>query len=409
MTSNHETRNFLISSKLVFFTDKNELISENLDTLKVLIDNNINIAIVATNKYNALSSMKTQLEKECPEYLDSIMFIHRQASNVKEFIDYLKDHKIHFAMLGIIEEDAHIAFNNKIPLLKPEGIPELNQQLNEKIQKYGIPFNDFSDIIDCFKVFEIHKNNYFHWEDDRNFSVISLFNANSMYTPQKEKNIKQFFQNVLKGSGDNIEYKTYLILSFFLLNEVTTNNMFTDVKYWGTFPSSNKNNKETAVSSLKETIRTVVKGLPRATPPNEAKNILIRHTDREKKHHSSTTTRRQDKCQSDFDTLIVNPGLVDKIRGKEVCIIDDYITKGYSAEATKHLLLAAGASKVIFLSLGKFGSEYFTTEYEIEGDLKKPGYYYNFINESSINQHGQYFDRTNKTEIIELYELIESL
>ena len=153
----------------------------------------------------------------------------------------------------------------------------------------------------------------------------------------------------------------------------------------------------------------MVKGLPRATPPNEAKNILIRHTDREKKHHSSTTTRRQDKCQSDFDTLIVNPGLVDKIRGKEVCIIDDYITKGYSAEATKHLLLAAGASKVIFLSLGKFGSEYFTTEYEIEGDLKKPGYYYNFINESSINQHGQYFDRTNKTEIIELYELIESL
>ena len=58
--------------------------------------------------------------------------------------------------------------------------------------------------------------------------------------------------------------------------------MFTDVKYWGTFPSSNKNNKETAVSSLKETIRTVVKGLPRATPPNEAKNILIRHTDRER-------------------------------------------------------------------------------------------------------------------------------
>ena len=62
------------------------------------------------------------------------MFIHRQASNVKEFIDYLKDHKIHFAMLGIIEEDAHIAFNNKIPLLKPEGIPELNQQLNEKFK-----------------------------------------------------------------------------------------------------------------------------------------------------------------------------------------------------------------------------------------------------------------------------------
>lgn len=409
MTSNHETRNFLISSKLVFFNDKNELISENLDTLKLLIDNNINIAIVATNKYNAFSSMKTQLEKECPEYLDSIMFIHRQASNVKEFIDCLKEYKIHFAMLGIVEEDAHIAFNNKIPLLMPEGISELNQQLNDKIRKYGIPFNEFSDIIDCFKVFEIHKNNYFHWDGNNNFHVISLFNANSMHTPQKEQRIKRFFQDVLKGSGDNIEYKTYLILSFFLLNEVTTNNMFSNVKYWGTFPSSNTDNVDTAASSLKETIRTVLNGLPRAKPHQEAENILIRHTGREKKHNSSTTTRRQDKCQSDFDTLIVNPELVDKIIGKEVCIIDDYITKGYSAEATKHLLLAAGASKVIFLSLGKFGSEYFITEYEIEGDLKNPGYNYNFISESSINQHGKYFDRTNKTEIIDLYELIESL
>lgn len=72
-----------------------------------------------------------------------------------------------------------------------------------------------------------------------------------------------------------------------------------------------------------------------------------------KSKHSSGLSRLQQKCNRDFETLKINDSLVDRIKGKVICIIDDYITNGYSAEAAKHLLLSAGAKKVIFLSIGK--------------------------------------------------------
>ena len=84
------------------------------------------------------------------------------------------------------------------------------------------------------------------------------------------------------------------------------------------------------------------------------------------KHTTRSTERINIKSNKDFETLIVNPELVNKIEGEVVCIIDDYITNGYSAEAAKHLLLAAGAKEVIFLAFGKFGTKYYSTNYKIK-------------------------------------------
>lgn len=94
--------------------------------------------------------------------------------------------------------------------------------------------------------------------------------------------------------------------------------------------------------------------------------------------------------------------LVDRIKGKVICIIDDYITNGYSAEAAKHLLLSAGAKKVIFLSIGKFGSKYFLTNY----DLNEASY--EFIGEELFqgNSRGDFYDKYNDNEILNFTDLV---
>lgn len=134
----------------------------------------------------------------------------------------------------------------------------------------------------------------------------------------------------------------------------------------GDFPSSKPDNTVTSVSFLKEALRVLIDGKPRRGP-----EILIRQMPMRSKHNSSSTLRLINKSDKDFDTLIVNPALVDKIKGKVICIIDDYITNGYSAESAKHLLFAAGAKEVIFLSFGKFGRKYHSTNYQIKGDVSK--------------------------------------
>ncbi|RYE15182.1 MAG: hypothetical protein EOP45_18750 [Sphingobacteriaceae bacterium] len=40
----------------------------------------------------------------------------------------------------------------------------------------------------------------------------------------------------------------------------------------------------------------------------------------------------------------------------------------------RNLLLAAGAAKVLFISLGKFGREYYKIDYQFQGNLFAPGY-----------------------------------
>ena len=101
------------------------------------------------------------------------------------------------------------------------------------------------------------------------------------------------------------------------------------------------------------------------------------------KHTSSN--RLYNKCDNDFDTLILNPLLIDKVRGKCVCIIDDYITNGYSAEAAKHILFQAGVEKVIFISMGKFGTKYYETNYQLSGDVSNTNYNYTYLNQREEN------------------------
>lgn len=304
-------------------------------------------------------------------------------------------------MVGIVNEDALFSFHCKIPLFNPESLSN-RVTVSEKVEKYGLPIYDFKDVIDCLKAYEIHKQNYFQMIFGDSFSVISLNNANTHYRPEEEARVKKIFETNLKGIESKREQRILLLLLFHLINEVTTNSYYEKVDYWGTFPSSNPQNTFTSVSFLKEAVRVILNGGPKKGP-----EILLRHQQMPAKHNSGAI-RLKTKSNNDFETLIVNPALKNNIKGKVICIIDDYITNGYSAEATKHLLLAAGAKEVIFLSFGKFGKKYFSTDYLIEGDVYSK-YTYEFIKENLYEGNfGKeiFYNSNNDSEISNFADLI---
>lgn len=389
------TNKLILISKLVFFTEENELIEKNLRICDLFSDANIILAIVA--RQSTINILKSKLPEE---YKKKIKLLNRSKDTEAKIKD-LKERGIIIGMVGIVNEDALFSFHCKIPLFNPESLSN-RVTVSEKVEKYGLPIYDFKEVIDCLKAYEIHKQNYFQMIFGDSFSVISLNNANTNYRPEEEARVKKIFETNLKGIESKREQRILLLLLFHLINEVTTNSYYEKVDYWGTFPSSNPQNTFTSVSFLKEAVRVILNGGPKKGP-----EILLRHQQMPAKHNSGAI-RLKTKSNNDFETLIVNPALKNNIKGKVICIIDDYITNGYSAEATKHLLLAAGAKEVIFLSFGKFGKKYFSTDYLIEGDVYSK-YTYEFIKENLYEGNfGKeiFYNSNNDSEISNFADLI---
>ncbi|MFJ7831845.1 phosphoribosyltransferase [Peribacillus sp. NPDC097284] len=158
-----------------------------------------------------------------------------------------------------------------------------------------------------------------------------------------ERELLEGFESLLK-SGDRKYFNT---LYFHLISGVMKNPELRNIKIWGTFPSSSSAiNQE--LEELKERCRYLTGR--RMTEP-----LFIRHKQVEKSHYTAHTTRLSQGCKIHFDSIILNPYYnASRIRGKEVCVIDDYLTNGISFETARNLLIQAGASKVILLSLGRY-------------------------------------------------------
>lgn len=392
---------YIFISKLVFFTKQNELIEKNLRLADYFDKEGIKIHVIA--KYNTIKILRKLIPRD---YKEKIKFLDRSGKTIDD-IKSLNNQSNICCMIGVVDEDAIFSFRCKIPLFNPEPMSK-RLIFGEKVKNYGLPIKSFTDVVACLKAYEIHESNYFNLSYGQ-FSVYSLNNANTYYRPEKEKEIKQIFEANLKGEEESRNQKILLLLLFHLINEVSTKPHFKEVEYWGTFPSSNPLNSATSVSFLKESVRKIVGGGPKRGP-----EILIRKEEMKSKHSTAPNQRKRNKCDKDFDTLIVNPEVIKNIEDKVVCIIDDYITNGYSAEAAKHLLFKAGARKVIFLSFGKFGKNYTATSYKIEGEVSKK-YRYTFLKETRYGEGYKdkdgndlsFYNLNNDQEILGFGDLID--
>ncbi|HCU9651294.1 TPA: phosphoribosyl transferase [Staphylococcus aureus] len=386
----------ILISKLLFFTENNKLIEENLRIADLFYEHDIALGILARS--TTINILRSKIPTD---YQEKINFLSRDDKNKKDYIKQNKD--LIIAVIGVVNEDAIYSFNCRLPLFNPEKLISKELDISEKVKQYGLPINKFENVIDCLKAYEIHQENYFNIPFNQKFSVISLNNANTYQSPKDEERIKNIFSANLKGSVSERDQEILLILLFHLINEVRTNSYYDSVKYWGTFPSSDPENKNTSISFLKEYVRKILNGLPK-----KGSELLIRQKEMQSKHTTRSTERINIKSNKDFETLIVNPELVNKIEGEVVCIIDDYITNGYSAEAAKHLLLAAGAKEVIFLAFGKFGTKYYSTNYKIKGDVSS-NYTYEFESEllcERVYEGKQVYNNGNNSEISRFNELI---
>ena len=87
-------------SKLVFFTEENELIKKNLRIADLFYEEGIYLAIIA--RHTTINILKNKIPRE---YEDKIILVNRNFQT-KDKIKNLKEKGAIFALIGIVEEDA---------------------------------------------------------------------------------------------------------------------------------------------------------------------------------------------------------------------------------------------------------------------------------------------------------------
>lgn len=131
---------------------------------------------------------------------------------------------------------------------------------------------------------------------------------------------------------------------------------------WGVYPSSNSSNDDTdTLSDFTHRLRTTISRVRYAA---KGKPLFIRHTPSPKRSAGGGGDRTDPTSQ--ILTLHLNPYYRqnNRLKGKNVIVVDDCTTYGVSFGVAAAFLRKAGAATVTGIALGKFGNQ--LRHYEID-------------------------------------------
>ncbi|GAE36468.1 phosphoribosyltransferase [Halalkalibacter akibai] len=374
-----------MSKTIVFPTatikDKTDIMYEGIvELIQQLNDDNNKVIIMSHDR-----SRVADLESE----IGSVEICYRW--QVRDMMK--EDNEGNYILVGSNEDDMRMAASTKTVLLTPKW----SDVKDPGPIKYGLGIPTPKTL---YKVIQIIKNQkvwFYHLDLNDRSTVYSLTSANSRGDISKsEREIVDGFRDSLKKGNR----KYFKVLQLHFLASLIHNPMFKEVDIWSVMPSSSTDINED-LWALKERAR-ILMGKRLVNP------LFIRHTEIKKSHHYTNITDRL-YCDRHFQSIKINPEYRNKIKGKVICVLDDYLTNGTSFESIRTLLIKAGAKKIILVSLGRFrrgsGIEYYKQDYNIAGDVFTQNYSYELIEEIDIS--GEYNPQA-RNEIENLYSLIYS-
>lgn len=139
--------------------------------------------------------------------------------------------------------------------------------------------------------------------------------------------------------------------------------------------------------------------------------IFIRHTATSKSRFDNRDVRqRSDYCQKHFRSIRVNDKYKGKLKGRVVCVFDDYLTHNSTFEALRNLLIKCQVKRIIFVSIGKFKSsyesQYVQKIFSIDGDVYSGQYTAKFNTDA---EHDVEFDDAARRSLENLNQLAKYL
>lgn len=317
---------------------------------------------------------------------------------IRDVVTRLQSTDSYLISLGFKDVDYVLAQNNKFIFLRGDW---KNPNFGEKFEKaktYGI-------LVSC-EVLKLvltmvlnHEKFYYHLNINETTEIFSILDPRNYYADSfEEKKMISAFENILKR--DSEDYRSILRLLFLIM--ITKEKKFKEVNYCSPYPSSS-GKASNNMYIIEKDIRRIL-GIRGKGVVGGLGDILIRYRSVPKSHHLGDSARIP--CDRHFDSIYINSEYQKKLKGKTICIIDDYTTHGTASEVARNLLKNTEVKNIYFLTLGKFSKygrvDYNYQEYNFIGNIFSPDYRYELVYKQS--KYGTYTD--NSSAIKALYTLI---
>ncbi|MED3690278.1 hypothetical protein P4534_15915 [Peribacillus butanolivorans] len=340
---------FLLISRNVFFDNNDEIRKEIFELVKLVEEKDIQIVLVTRSK----QKYKEKIEADLP---GANIKYGKRGDLSRKFVDNPKN----IMLVGAVDEDIRIAANNKILLINPLWINDVESN----IEKYGFQLKNFKQIIQCIDILSLDTELFYDFKVDDLTRLIAVSNANKYYAVENEGDMIEKYKRTLKYGNEDYKYAVY----FHYLTMIIGMEDFHDVYYWMSVPSSSGSNDNNIYDIVKRT-RYLLKN-------SRKDELFIRHTPAKKSTYMDSNDRIKQGAKRHFDTIHLNPKYKGKLKGKKICVIDDYVTYGPSFECMRNLLINEGVSEIILVAIGSFKKPYYIEDYTILGNVYEPGYTY---------------------------------
>lgn len=290
-------------------------------------------------------------------------------------------------VIGANDNDLFLATTYKLLYLYPVW----DSKEQEKAIKYGFHIDNFNKLFECIKIIENQTKFYYTLEIDEKTTLYALTSANDNIATQNESQMIAKFKKVLK-EGDRTDFQA---LFFHMISSIMKSDNLRKIDIWGIMPSSSTRLNDDMLE-IKDRCRYL-------TNRRMKKDVFIRHTAVTKSHQTSYEIRRNVGAKKHLDSIMINPELKGRLKGKTVCILDDYVTNGISFEALRNLLLNEGVEKIYFFAFGRFKRGqmgiYQKEDYIISGDAYTKNYTYELVSvDKNFGDHGVY-DHSAREEV----------
>eukprot|EP01137_Pigoraptor_chileana_P003161 Opistho-2@42963 len=356
-------------------------IADNNDTLRSLLDeakrNDLIAAcriIVCSHQQERLANIRSIAEEIWPGITNERFLCIPRGEDIRDYITTAGDER--FVVLGCVEKDLHLANNLKLLLLAAMW---MGNQVELKVVQYGLHVGNAALAMKIVRFIMIPRvflsvTDPFT-QQNVEARVWCLASGNTMgRTPVEQAQLAKRFRNLLKASAAPLQTdETFTALLCYFVGAILSQPEFVKVDIWTIAPSSKCDKRNETMWTIKEKVRETM-GKKLSDP------VFERVVDRPALHETSPVERQNagPDWHLGYNGLPASIRISqkypnEKLRGKTVCVLDDFMTNGATFEALRALLIAAGVERIYFVSFGRFGisgGTYNRVDYTVNGNVR---------------------------------------
>ena len=181
----------------------------------------------------------------------------------------------------------------------------------------------------------------------RRVQAMTLVDGNGAGSQETKERLVDLFKRDRDVGLSNTPMNLSEFVMLHMLASVYDSNLFGGADYWTTYPGHTG-----APNSIMGNFVDIAAKLSRN---KHSPSLLQRHTPAKKSRDARGTGDWTGALRNQIDTIRVGDEYREKLIGKRILLLDNFLTWGFSMECARNMLLNAGAAEVVVACIGKYG------------------------------------------------------